>query len=159
MAFGRQPDRTILVQVGSIRPFSDIAGRHILRLDNTEKARHQFARRLETVDCDVDTSGDDWLEVGNFQPSEEIREQVVEQRKTVVEQPETIITEQALDRILSALKKQFATEDITLSECTPSENGKTFTAKYLVKRGLIRNLYRVEADLDGRIHTVTVVRW
>ncbi len=33
MAFGRHPDRTIIVHVGKIRPFSDVLGRHYIKLD------------------------------------------------------------------------------------------------------------------------------
>src|SRR5204862_4075961 len=33
MALGRFPKRTIFVQVGEVRPFSDLAGRHVFRLD------------------------------------------------------------------------------------------------------------------------------
>ena len=66
MAISRSQDRTILVQVGALRDFSDIAGRHIIRLDNSAKARTAFIRRLRTAHCPVDDSGTDWLESGNF---------------------------------------------------------------------------------------------
>jgi predicted nucleotide-binding protein len=32
MAFGRSPENTVLIQVGDHRPFSDVAGRHIVHL-------------------------------------------------------------------------------------------------------------------------------
>jgi len=66
MAFGRKPEKTILVQIGSIRPISNILGRHILKLDDTPEKRRDLARRLETAGCEVDISGNDWLNVGNF---------------------------------------------------------------------------------------------
>ena len=33
MALGRKPESTVLVQIGEVRPFSDIAGRHIVHLE------------------------------------------------------------------------------------------------------------------------------
>ena len=69
MAFGYCPDRTILVEVGGLRPFSDVAGRHVVRLDNSSATRQALAQRLKTVGCTVDLSGTDWHNAGTFSPS------------------------------------------------------------------------------------------
>src|SRR5205807_7985783 len=61
MAFARAPSRTILVELESVRPFSDIAGRHIVRFLDDARSRQELARRLETAGCAVDMSGADWL--------------------------------------------------------------------------------------------------
>ena len=66
MAFGVNPDKTILIEVGKIKPFSDVAGRHVVRLSNTSHARNDIAERLKNSGCDVSTGGSDWLTVGNF---------------------------------------------------------------------------------------------
>jgi predicted nucleotide-binding protein len=66
MAFGRNPSSTVLVQLGELRPFSDVAGRHISRLGNDAKSRNEIAVKLANAGCNVDTSGTDWLEVIKF---------------------------------------------------------------------------------------------
>ncbi len=66
MALGKYPHRTILVQVGTLRPFSDIAGRHLIRLKNTSKSRQDLAQRLRLAGCEVDLSGTDWHDAGAF---------------------------------------------------------------------------------------------
>ena len=66
LALGKYPDRTILVQVGVLRPFSDIAGRHFIRLRNSSKSRQELAQRLELAGCDIDLSGTDWHDAGAF---------------------------------------------------------------------------------------------
>jgi len=60
MAFGIHPDRTVLVELGKLRPFSDVGGRHVVRLDGTSDPLREIARRLKAAGCDVDESGDDW---------------------------------------------------------------------------------------------------
>lgn len=68
MAFGRHPDRTILIEFGEVRPFSDIAGRHSIRLDESAETRKELAERLRTAECDVDLTGANWLTAGDLTP-------------------------------------------------------------------------------------------
>lgn len=67
MAMGRNSHRTVLVQIGQLRPFSDIGGRHVLRLNNSSQSRQDLAQRLKTAGCDVDLTGTDWHTVGSFE--------------------------------------------------------------------------------------------
>lgn len=67
LALGRFPDRTVIVEVGELRPFSDIAGRHTIRLSNSTKKRQDLAQRLKTSGCNIDLSGTDWHTVGDFE--------------------------------------------------------------------------------------------
>ena len=66
MAMGRNPDSTVLVQVGDIRPFSDIGGRHVVHLSNSAETRSEFATKLANAGCNVNISGTDWLSEGDF---------------------------------------------------------------------------------------------
>ena len=66
MAFGRNPQNTVLVQVGPVKEFSDVAGRHIVRLGNDPTSRQALATRLANAGCNVDTSGSKWLTAGDF---------------------------------------------------------------------------------------------
>jgi predicted nucleotide-binding protein len=62
MAFGKYPNRTLLVSIGSYRKFSDIAGRHVLHLSNAAESRQAFAERLKLAGCAVQTENKtDWL--------------------------------------------------------------------------------------------------
>jgi len=67
MAFGRNPDNTVLIQVGDLRPFSDIAGRHVVRLDNSAEKRQELVTKLKNCGCLVEEGGSDWLGEGDFQ--------------------------------------------------------------------------------------------
>lgn len=66
MGFGRHPDRTILVEVGRVKAFSDVAGRHVIRLNNSEARRKDLADRLRTAGCAVIVDGDGWKNAGDF---------------------------------------------------------------------------------------------
>lgn len=68
MALGRNADRTILVELGEIRPFSDVGGRHAVRLTSSPESRKSLAQRLSTAGCPVDLTGSDWLSAGDFTP-------------------------------------------------------------------------------------------
>jgi predicted nucleotide-binding protein len=69
MAFGRYPERTILVELGELRGFSDTEGRHAIRLNDSAPTRNDLAQRLESAGCRVNTKGDRWLKAGNFSDS------------------------------------------------------------------------------------------
>ncbi|MFT3785819.1 MAG: nucleotide-binding protein [Tepidisphaeraceae bacterium] len=71
MAFASHPDRTVLLQIGNVRPFSDTAGRHILHMRNTSEKRLEFATKLENAGCSVDRTGTDWLSAGDFTDPEQ----------------------------------------------------------------------------------------
>jgi predicted nucleotide-binding protein len=66
LALGRFPKRTIIVEMGDLRPFSDLAGRHTIRMNNSTKARQELAQRLSLAGCNIDLSGTDWHQSGNF---------------------------------------------------------------------------------------------
>ncbi len=61
-AIGR--DRTVIIEVGKVRPFSDVSGRHVVKYDGSPGKRNALAERLRVAGLDVETSGDDWLVVG-----------------------------------------------------------------------------------------------
>lgn len=66
MAFSSHPDRTVMVQVGKVRPFSDTAGRHVTHMSNDPVKRQELATKLANAGCEVDTSGEKWFEAGDF---------------------------------------------------------------------------------------------
>lgn len=68
MAMARHQEKTIMVQVGSIKGFSDIFGRHMLHLNDSPTSRNNFVLRLEQI-CKVDRTGNRWMEVGDFTPA------------------------------------------------------------------------------------------
>lgn len=66
MAFASHHDSVVLVQVGWVKPFTDVGGLHITRMNNTPEKRQELASKLKTAGCDVDTGGSDWYSTGNF---------------------------------------------------------------------------------------------
>ncbi|AUX25129.1 uncharacterized protein SOCEGT47_056730 [Sorangium cellulosum] len=70
MAMGSHADRTVFVEIGRLRTFSDIAGRHTVRITQDPQSsianRQEIAARLHDAGCDVDISGTDWHTAGSF---------------------------------------------------------------------------------------------
>lgn len=66
MAMGRNEKGTVLVELGELRRFSDIDGRHVVRLNDSREKRRELARRLETAGCAVNLDGDNWCSAGRF---------------------------------------------------------------------------------------------
>lgn len=59
------PDRTIIVQIGHIRPASDLDGIYRIRLGSDE-SRRLFRQAIRDVGCKVDPDNSDWLREGKF---------------------------------------------------------------------------------------------
>jgi hypothetical protein len=68
MALGRDEGRVIIVELGKVKVFSDIHGRHAVRLDNEIKNRQEIANRLRDVGCAVKTEGTSWHAAGDLTP-------------------------------------------------------------------------------------------
>lgn len=68
MALGRNAERTVLVEIVTVRGFSDVAGRHTIRLTNDVASRQALAARLKTAGCRVNLTGTDWHSAGDFVP-------------------------------------------------------------------------------------------
>jgi len=68
MAMGRDENRTLLVEFGACRPFSDIGGRHVLRLNGSTERRQELAQRLEAAGAAVNMTGTDWHSAGVLTP-------------------------------------------------------------------------------------------
>ncbi len=66
MALGRDENRTILVELGNLRAFSDIVGRHTVRPDKESGWRSDLANRLKTAGCPVKLDNRDWETAGNL---------------------------------------------------------------------------------------------
>ncbi|MGB8226360.1 MAG: TIR domain-containing protein, partial [Sedimentisphaerales bacterium] len=69
IAIGTHHKKTVIIQAGDVKPFTDIGGMHILHLTGSDQSRHDFANRLEDLGCKIDRDGDHWLRAGNFTPT------------------------------------------------------------------------------------------
>ncbi len=62
-AYGRE--RTVIVEIGPAKSFSDVSGRHVLRYDGSAARRNALVERLQLAGLEPDRSGSDWLNVGD----------------------------------------------------------------------------------------------
>jgi hypothetical protein len=65
-AFQMYPMATVIVEIGNMRPVSDLAGRNTVRVDGGPEWRQSLKTRLEDAGCAVDAPGTDWLSAGDF---------------------------------------------------------------------------------------------
>ena len=73
MAMSRSADRTVLVKVGTLRPFSDIDGLHVVRFNGSIGSRQALADRLKLAQCPVDLLGKShWHSAGDFSAAIEL---------------------------------------------------------------------------------------
>lgn len=57
MACGKRPEQTVFVRVGIHRQLSDLAGRHIVTLDDSLEGRLELIDLLTAAGCAIETSG------------------------------------------------------------------------------------------------------
>jgi predicted nucleotide-binding protein len=60
------PERTIMVEVGTMRPAGDLAGRNVVRFTGSGQSVKRVLDRLAQAGCPVDLSGTDWMDPGRF---------------------------------------------------------------------------------------------
>ena len=109
MAFGRSEDRTVLVELGTLRPFSDVAGRHVIRLNDSTQRRQELAQRLQAAGYPVNLDGTDWQESGNFRAAIDSLEQLPSSPVTAGQQHSQILetvqlSEEAIELLVEAAK-------------------------------------------------------
>lgn len=122
LAFGRCSDRAILVilEKETTRPFSDIYGRHLVKLSNKPESRMSIIDRLKTAGCAVDIEGkEDWMHTGDFEEvinfTNLAQEESPEQRKLEFTDEQLFVLaliveseEEASERLLSdSFREQF----------------------------------------------------
>jgi predicted nucleotide-binding protein len=66
IAMARDRMRVVLVEVGQVRKMSDIDGLNIIRMHNNIERRKDLAQRLRSAGLTVDTDGEEWRTVGDF---------------------------------------------------------------------------------------------
>jgi predicted nucleotide-binding protein len=67
MALGTHADRTIIVEIGDMRPSTDLDGRNVVRLDGSFEQINRLKKRLETAHCAVRDTNPNWARVERFQ--------------------------------------------------------------------------------------------
>lgn len=71
MAMSSHPERTVLTQIGDVKPFTDVGGIHITHLNNAIETRRELAAKLKNAKCQVDMDSDKWRKAGNFELEED----------------------------------------------------------------------------------------
>jgi predicted nucleotide-binding protein len=66
LAYMAYPKRTVIVEVGQLRPVADLAGLNVIRFDGSAPAVKKVIDRLVQAGCPADTAGDSWLDPGRF---------------------------------------------------------------------------------------------
>ena len=136
MAMGRNPDRTILVELGTLRPFTDVAGIHVIRLDNTSQRRQELAQRLQAAGCPVKLDGTHWHDAGDFQAALDQLVQgssdstnVEEQQSRTFKYPQ--LSEDAKELLVEAVKDKWRLILVTrtMGGVAIKTNGKGFGEK------------------------------
>ena len=172
MAMARSQEKTILVEIGQLRPFSDIAGRHTIRFDGSTAQRQALGQRLLDAGCRVIWEGANCQTAGDF-------EAVLE---AVSESPACGFTAwdsspipslpakglallrlaYAVDGIIREIRSLESTlilvggQDVITQHDEPSRIAWTKELHHLVSDGLIA---RVQQSKEVQVYELTIAGW
>jgi len=139
-----------------LRPFSDLGGRYILKLDNSTIKRQELAIRLRDIGCRVDLSGTDWHTVGDFSVRENMLFDSQNAKKVVVNEEMINIMEflSTVNDGASIFSIKYATK-ILLDDGTTnflSEQRIQYYLEKLLKIGYVQRGQEMSYELteDGR---------
>lgn len=145
MAVASHPDRTVFVEFGTLRPFSDIGGRHTVRMDNSVRKRQEFAQRLVSAGCPVNMSGTDWHIAGDLTPPDipsTTPPEQAERTHTKTEEPEST----HLADLISELEDN-------LHKAKGPRVGHTYRRPSTQTWTNVRNKLNLRADLRSNLET------
>ena len=170
-AMARDQDRTVLVELGQLRPFSDIAGRYVIRLNNTTQLRQELALRLQAADCPVKLDGTEWHTAGDFEAAvvptvQESSESTAELEQQSPSSEPLSLSDDAKELLMEAAKDSIRTIRAlrTFGGLSISTNGKSFVEKGDAKsearweqaiRELVGHGLVVDPTGEGQIFEVT----
>jgi predicted nucleotide-binding protein len=142
MAFGKHPDRTVIVEFGRTRELTDVIGRNTIHFRDDAATRKKIADRLTTARCLVNVQGKtEWLTAGDFSGAavdpDEVPGQPAQPRSS---RTETLATRKERDNQISALQQ-------TVQELTQANERKTEELREL--RQSVAGL-----ELDKTIRTI-----
>jgi hypothetical protein len=66
LALMAYPRRTVVVEIGRLRPLSDLAGLNTIRFDGSAASVQKLLSRLKAAGCPVDDSAGAWLDPARF---------------------------------------------------------------------------------------------
>lgn len=162
MALGRHPERTVIIELGRLRPFSDIVGRHIIRLDNSSIARQELAQRLARAGCAVDLRGTDWHGEGDFNLQSESATSTESKEKNDREEDGSSRVNIDLNAIFTSLSRLAGYEDFYLYHEIPPKIDKNSRERFVPKRAeVMAFLDNTEANsgCDGVAFTTSGIYW
>lgn len=137
MAMGRDAKSTVLVELGELRPFSDIGGRHVVRLNDSTQSRQGLAQRLGAAGCPVNLDGTDWHSAGDFSSA------IVASRLAGSETPEHDSDHSGTPHASTVLSEEAASLLRQMSDKRPKP-----IKRWLDRDGIVRIAIGVDA-LDG----------
>jgi hypothetical protein len=66
MALALNPAHTIIVEIGTLRPITNLDGLNTVRIDGATESLNSLATRLESAGCPVRRDRTDWLSTERF---------------------------------------------------------------------------------------------